>query len=465
MLARITTLGLTIVAGFARAVLATDPTRVFDLPSGRPTSIVVTRSVDAPPDLGETSPMLQELAGVLGTLAPRDFSRLRTMIRAGQPPESLDGATLVGVMHLQSPAVTKRVEILQLPDSTLIASEVDPLDPEGQSAAVILPREFNQLTTNWSRYQGGFGPTDTPLGACVDMPHPYLASPVTFDPDTLSTLHGVRATRGTARDLEIETLWVRLPSGYDPRTPAGLILWVDPSESGRPPEFMHSAADAMNFIIVGAGSAGNDRYVADRHQLGFDAMANATARYHVDPSRVYAAGVSGGARLTSMYWGGYSDIFSGAIAIVGAAAYEAVPIGNNQFVPREYVLGDGARERLRKHRLAAMSGPSDFNFVSIERIIHSIDMDGYPARLFEYEDMGHDNPTPQRFTDVLKWVDTPWWESREESIERATVMLEGVKRRAEDTISPAAREALVRVTTIAPWSEPAWEAARMLGYE
>lgn len=462
-----TTLAHAHLAPRAHDPQAPDPSRVFDLPSGRPTSIIITRSVDTPPGMGESSPMLDTIAGVIGTLPARDWNRLRAMVRAGQQPESLDGTALVGVMHLRSATASKRVEILRLPDSSLIASEIDPMHDNDQAAAAVLPPEFAQIMSGWNHYQGGFGPTDTPMASNVDMPHPYIPASITFDPETLGDrlLSGGRTNlRGMARELETETLWVRLPAGYDPRTPAGLLVWVDPTESGQPPEFMHPAADAMNFIIVGAASAGNDRHVADRHQLTFDAIANATIRYHVDPTRVYAVGASGGARLACMYWGAFPHTFTGAVAIVGAAAYDNVPIGNGQYLPREYLLPDGVRALLRKQRLAAISGPPDFNFVAIDRIIHAIASDGFPARLFDYDDMGHNHPRPERFTNVLEWVDEPWKTAQADALDRAATMLEGYKsRQTGPPTSPAQREALIRITQLAPWSAPAWEAAALLG--
>lgn len=456
------------LASHSGAARGADASRVFDLSRGRPTSIVVTRSTEPPAGAAETSAMLQTLAGVIGVVPARDWNRLRTMVRAGRVPDSLEGATLVGVMHLRGAETSKRVEILRLSDGTLVASEIDPLVEGGEGAAAVLPPEFAAVMAGWDRYQGGFGATETPTARNVDMAHPYVPAAITFDEQTLGDrfLNGGRTNlRGAARDLETSTLWVRLPAGYDPRRPAGLIVWIDPMASGQPPEFMHPAADAMNFIIVGAADASNDRYVSDRHQLEFDAMTNAMVRYHIDPTRVYASGVSGGGRVSCMYWACFPEIFSGAVAIVGTSAYKDIPMGNGAHMARGFLLPDGVRERLRKQRLAAVSGPPDFNFFEIDRTVRMFDSDGFDAKLFEYADMGHEFPRPERFTEALEWVDEPWANTRKEAEDRAVAMLEGFHRReAGDPIREPERAALVRITQIAPWSEAAWEAAALLGF-
>lgn len=444
-----------------------DPRRVFDVVGGRPTSIVVTRSIDSPGELGDASEMLRTLSGVIGTVSARDWTRLRSMVRTGRRPESMADAELVGVMHLRNAGTTKRVEILRLGDGVLVASEVDPFEPGGDGAAAVLPEEFGQIAAGWARYRGGFGQVETPLARSVDMAHPYRAGWVTFDEETLGDrfLAGGRTNlRAAARDLDAETLWVRLPAGYTPRNPAGMLVWIDPTDSGQPPACMHSAADALNFVIVGASLAGNDRYIADRHQLEFDAMATAMERYHIDPTRVYATGVSGGGRVATMYWACFSDVFAGAIPIVGTSAYENVPMGNGRYMARGFLLPRGVAGALRKQRLGAMTGPPDFNYAEIARTVRMFDDDGYAARLFEYPDMAHEYPTAERFRTVLEWVDEPWRVVREEAEARARSMMEGYRRRRDGAPTNATeRELLVRITEEAPWSEAAWEAAELLG--
>ncbi|MCB9841250.1 MAG: prolyl oligopeptidase family serine peptidase [Phycisphaeraceae bacterium] len=451
---------------------AADPDRVFDMPGGPPRSVVV--GLDATPPDAEAldSPMLRALAGIIGQVTPREFAQLRRMARTAEAPESLEGATLVGVMHLASPAARKRVEILRLPDGTLIASEIDPIDPSGVASAAVMPDAFDQIVAQWSRYAAGFNPPDIPTGRVVDLEHPYLPSPVTFDEQTLGDRFwgGQRwRLRPAARDLDVETIYLRLPEAYTPTRPAGLLVWIDPSESGRPPAFAEAAGDALNLAVVGVSNAGNNRNIADRHQLIFDAIANATSRVHIDPQRVYVFGVSGGGRVSSMHWGCFPDVYAGAICIVGVNAYENIALGNGSFMPQGYALPRGEARRLREHRLAAMTGPRDFNHAQIARTLDAMRSDGFDVRLLEYPDMGHEYPTAARFREALEWVDQPWQARTAEQTQRAQTMLDGWRSRYADSGPPDPlpdrdREVLIRVTREAPWSAPAWEAARLLGF-
>ncbi|MEZ6234541.1 MAG: hypothetical protein R3B68_10165 [Phycisphaerales bacterium] len=464
--------GAFLIAIWTRPSLAADPDRVFDMPGGPPRSIVV--SLDATPPDAESldSPMLRALSGVIGEVTPREFGQLRRMARAASAPESLEGATLVGIMHLANATARKRVEILRLPDGTLIANEIDPIGPSGVAAATAMPDAFAEIVAQWSRYTAGFDPPDIPTGRVVDLEHPYIPSPITFDEQTLGDRFwaGQRwRLRPAARDLEVETIYLRLPEAYSPTRPAGLLVWIDPTESGRPPAFAEAAADALNLAVVGVSNAGNNRNIADRHQLIFDAIANATTRVHIDPERVYAFGVSGGGRVSSMHWGCFPEVYSGAICIVGVNAYQNIALGNGAYLPQGYALPRADARRLREHRLAAMTGPRDFNYAQIVRTLDAMHTDGFDVRLLEYPDMGHEYPTAARFREALDWVDQPWQARTTEQTQRAQTMLDGWRFRYADSGLPDPlperdREVLVRVTREAPWSAPAWEAARLLGF-
>ena len=79
--------------------------------------------------------------------------------------------------------------------------------------------------------------------------------------------------------------------------------------------------------------------------------------------------------------------------------------------------------------------------------------------------MGHTMPTSARFYDAMAWVDEPWREHRRESISKAKELLEAFKAGFNEGPAsklPKAREMLVEITRMAPWSEPAWEAAAIL---
>src|SRR5436190_9817436 len=148
---------------------------------------------------------------------------------------------------------------------------------------------------------------------------------------------GRKATiEGAERDLEEEKFSVRLPRGYGPRQPAGLLVWVDAGPSGRPPAPFAAALDELGIACIGAGSSGNNRLVSTRYQLALDAVATAERKFHIDPRRLYVTGVSGGGRVSSMLLGCFPEVFAGAVPIVGISFYENVPIGTGKFWPAGY---------------------------------------------------------------------------------------------------------------------------------
>jgi len=270
----------------------------------------------------------------------------------------------------------------------------------------------------------------------------------------------------TQRYLPDEQFFVRLPAGYAPGAPAGLIVWIDASPSGRPPQVFSQAADELGCIIVGAADAGNRRLSTDRYQLGLDMVSTVAHRFHVDPSRVYATGISGGGRISSGLVACFPDVFTGAVPIVGLNAYKHVPLGDGTFVVMGFGRPQAAYWRLlRRHRIAPMTGPLDFNYREMVNATRIMTGDGLDVRMFEYEDMAHTMPTPERFVEALSWVDAKHAAEKAEAIEESEKLMAGYVARFGDAPveSDAQQRALERVASAAPWSRPAWRACELLG--
>ena len=158
------------------------------------------------------------------------------------------------------------------------------------------------------------------MGEVAEFPGDPRVSPIVLDEATVrDRLNAGRPTElpPTDRYLPDEQLFIRLPAGYTPRRPAGLVVWIDPTDSGRPPEGFSPAADAMNLIMIGAADAGNPRLATDRYQLALDAVASASSRFHIDPARVYVTGVAGGGGISSGRAVVLPDRFAGRVASVG----------------------------------------------------------------------------------------------------------------------------------------------------
>jgi len=158
---------------------------------------------------------------------------------------------------------------------------------------------------------------------------------VSLDTATLSQrLYGGRPTRvaGVSRDLARERLIARPPAGYHPDRPAGLVVWIDPTDRGAPPAVLHDVCDELNLVAVGAANSGNGRPFVDRMQLALDAAATAQARFHIHPDRVYLVGFSGGGRIASMMLACFPDLFAGAVPI--GFSKQVAPAGTSAMVSR-----------------------------------------------------------------------------------------------------------------------------------
>ena len=84
----------------------------------------------------------------------------------------------------------------------------------------------------------------------------------------------------------------RPPGGY------GLLVFVPPWSDARAPPSWTSVLDRYGVIFVSAAQSGNDaKVISRRAPLALIAARNVTARYPVDPERVYIGGFSGGSRV------------------------------------------------------------------------------------------------------------------------------------------------------------------------
>jgi hypothetical protein len=325
---------------------------------------------------------------------------------------------------------------------------------ERAQGVVLDPKRLEAVIAEWSAYRGGFGPVTDPLGHVFEIPRPYVAGVFTMDRATMAArlYRGMNVAVDDAdRDLAGETLHARLPAGYDPRRPAGLLVWSSPTPEGRPPRILAAVLDELGVICVGMDGAGNARDVPDKFQLVFDAVATARRRWHVDPRRVYIAGLSGGGKVSSILTFCFPDVFAGAVPIVGFGCYSTLDESWGRHRSPYFARPESRRLDLaRSRRYALMGGPADFNYDEmVERRRRLMD-DGFTGiRFFEYPDMAHHMPTPPRFVEALSWVDEPYRSLRSPEVGEAREHLDAGRL----------REAI----EVGPWTPAAWEALDRLG--
>lgn len=458
--------GLLIAASAGPAPALAGP---LDFDGAPAEEILVTWEPRRPEAVSDQSTMINRIRGLAAVLDTPTRRRL-AMISRNAPeigwPSELEPA---GYIHVRSGAQSRLLSFARTADNVTLVRE-------HRDGAIGVCCEFrgddlDPLLLTLGGYSGPLDelPPDLPLGQTVTLPPPYRASPIILDEATVrERLAGSRRTNlpPTERYLPEETLYVRLPRGYHPRAPAGLLVWIGASPDGRPPEAFVPAADALGLVLIGAAESGNLRPTADRHQLALDAVATARERLHIDESRVYTAGISGGGRICSALAACFPDVFAGAVPIVGLDLYEHIPVGDGSFVPANYRRPDARLWRLlRERRIAPVTGELDYNYRIIANACHIMERDGLAVRLFEYEDMAHTLPTPERFAEAIGWVDEPARDRRDKAWEEAREALEGYELKFADVpvTTDSQRRILEQITVTGPWSPAAWRACELLG--
>jgi dienelactone hydrolase len=429
----------------------------------RPDVVVVARGETWDETLPLDTPMGRLAAGVYARYAGGAVNGLLRCATREPLPDA--AAARVAVLHLVpgEGAAARRVELVRLADGGI---GVRPLNAdEGAGVRLDAPR-FAPLAERWPAYRGRLEPPDPDaLGRSTALSRPYTAGAVTMDERTMKQrlYRGMPVVAPSAdRDLQRETLHARLPAGYDPRHPAGVLVWCSPTAGGSIPAPLGAALDELGLVGIAAENAGNERDVPDKFQLVFDAIATARRYCHVDERRVYIAGLSGGGKVASILAICFPERFAGAVSIVGFATHATLDDswGRHRAPyfarPRERTLAEA-----RRLRLALMGGPADYNYEEMLKRSALLEADGFAQlHFFTYPDMGHRMPTPQRFAEALRWVDEPYRQARDRRIARAASLLAAYLDGRDDPRANTEedRTALRHVIETAPFSDAAWRA-------
>jgi hypothetical protein len=461
-------LGLAVVASLlATSAEPTDARRVFDV-ADRPAreGVVVASWASRPSEVPESA-MLRQLLGVRGVLGPADLGTLRRAVDSrARVPERVDHRIPIATLYLTAGDDNAVVELERVDQGWVLARQA-----ETGASARLLGRGLDDLLARWVPARPD---PAAPVGDAARVQQ--LPDPLTPSPQMLTEPEVSRRFSGggepifpepLSRDLGSEAFHARLPAGHRPDRPAGLLVWINADAQGVLPDVLFQAADSMGLICIAAENAGNERPAVDRLQLALDAVESASARWWVDPTRVYVAGISGGARVASMLWDCFPDVFAGGVGVVGLNSHHAAPIGDGRAWPRTHTRPGGELGRSgRDHRFAVISGPRDMNFKEIRARTNLLRREGFAVRLFDHADQGHELCTPERFAAALSWVDEPHAARFAELTDTGRRTLDAAIARFGEgpPRDDQARRMLERVTIVAPWTEPAWTAAAWLGY-
>lgn len=440
---------------------------IFDVASKTPQRVVVTLGEELPEMPPPRSPMLDTIVGVVEELSAERIVKLRACGAGagGKPVDTIDGLPRFCVVHCEGAAsLSRQIEILREPGGDFVAHDLQ--DPKLKPVRLARDK-FEALAADWSLYSGGFT-----LGAnlepakVVKLPRPGVQGLFTLDQRALGKrfLNGSHTSiAGTTRDINTEDFFLRLPKDHDPRHARGLLVWVDAREQTDLDARLFDACDALGFILIGADRSGNARPSAERYQLALDCVATADRAFLIDPSRVYLAGISGGGAISTHLWGCFPDVFRGAVPMAALGSYRDVPAGPGKVWKGSYQKpSDQVRLRLlKKNRIAAITGPLDFNHEPILGASKLMEADGFSIKVWDIPGLHHEIAPAATFNEALSWVD-----------EEARTAKETREKAAADTLAslgnvkfPATvlqREALVQITRDAPWSDAAWKAVEAM---
>lgn len=415
--------------------------------------------------------MSNRLLGALGDISPRTMRRLTESMRLepleAQAPE---GAQVPVRLCLLARDGSHRMVDLLRSCSGLAWLRVGA--PDGQGRLVrVAPGPVEELLREIRGFRGVLRDESVfpESGAAVELACPFDRGAFVLDARTLRQrlYGGAGLASGSANvDLTRERFLVRLPRGYQPRRPCGLLVWVAAGELGEIPESFDQSLDELGLIAISAAQSGNARAVNDRLQLALDGAATAQARFHIDSRRVYVAGISGGAKVATMTWACFPDVFSGAVAIVGLASYKDTPAGTGGAWPALFAKPAlPLFRRLASQRLAAVTGGRDFNHENMLPMAEAMRRDGLQVRVFNHADMGHTLPTAERFREALDWIDEPYRRLRSEETHEAGRRLDAYLAEfgGEAPRESRALDGLRLVMESGPWSEAAWRASELWG--
>ncbi len=214
-------------------------------------------------------------------------------------------------------------------------------------------------------------------------------------------------------DLTGQQAFVRQPADIAPGERLGLIVYVPPGDRlPGVPDGWAAVLDARRLVFAGIAGAGNDQPVSRRCGLAVAAAGRVMARNRVEPTRVYVAGFSGGARVAGLLGFYQSDVFRGTVQCCGADYYRRVPHADPAVAAQAGgpLLADpaeGARARPRV-RFVLVTGDGDPNHDLMADVFHGgLVPDRFRATLIDVPGLGHrpaDGPT---FDRAVAFLDAP----------------------------------------------------------
>lgn len=191
---------------------------------------------------------------------------------------------------------------------------------------------------------------------------------------------------------ELITWEVYVPDGYQSDKPAGLMVYISPSMSGKIPRGWKSVLDRHNIIWIAANRSGNRAKAARRAVFAVIAPTLASKHYAIDAERVYLSGLSGGGRMAGMVAADNSRLFKGAIYNCGIDSLDKHP-------PRQLDL-------FKQNHFVFVTGTLDHMLEQTKEVHKQYLQSGIEnSKLMVIRNMTHGNPRGADFDKAIQYLD------------------------------------------------------------
>jgi hypothetical protein len=215
-------------------------------------------------------------------------------------------------------------------------------------------------------------------------------------------------------DLSNERFFFFVPPNYTGKERFGLVVYVPAAQQiGQLPDGWADVLSKHKLLLIAPQNAGNQTNQKWRQGLAVLGALSVMNKYNIDSSRVYAAGISGGARTAGDMGFYQPDLFSGTIQSCGADFTHSVAHSpDTKWVDSNGnpygvidVPADNVRDAKAKVRFALITGPGDFRHGNILDLYNNgYKPEGYRAKLFDVPGMGHQDCSGQTLDEALNFI-------------------------------------------------------------
>ena len=213
---------------------------------------------------------------------------------------------------------------------------------------------------------------------------------------TMTEVVGADSARAMGTNISPDepiTWEIYVPDSYQPKTPAGLMVYISPSTSGEIPRRWKSVMDKHNIIWIAASRSGNRVMVVRRAVFAIVAPTLAGKHYKIDRNRIYLSGFSGGGKVAGMVAADFPHLYKGAIFICGIDSLDKHP-------PRQFEL-------FRQNHYVFVTGTKDHALEQTKKIYRQYEESGVEfSKLMVIRNMTHRNPGNSDFDEAIQYIDS-----------------------------------------------------------